>query len=304
VPSRRATYQFGLRIGPTCYLDVYELPDRGSVRRLTTLKMPGAVEMHDVFATDRYLVFAVTPYYSSALGLLAKGSFVESLVRRAGEGTRFLIVPIDEPSRVIEIETEPFFVWHAVNAFEDAGRLVLDLIRYDDFQDHAAWIVETTAGRPRAGHGSTLVRYTLDPIARTARWATMHDRPGEFPVVTPTRWSSHHRFAWMSAWDRATDGQGWFDRIARIDLERDQRVDFDPGPRTIVGEPTLVPRSDREDDTWMLALCLDLDRGSYLGVWDGASAGGEPIARAWFADPLPPGLHGTWQPATDGQSEA
>jgi all-trans-8'-apo-beta-carotenal 15,15'-oxygenase len=295
VPARRATYQFGLRVGPRCFLDVYELPDAGAPRLLTTIRMPGVVEVHDMFATERHLVFAITPYWASSLRLLAKGSFLETLIKRDGQPTRFLVVPIDEPTRIVEIEAEPFFFWHAVNAFEHAGRLVLDLVRYDDFHAHARWLERTAAGEDAGPHGSSLVRYVLDPVARTARAETLHDRACEFPIVSPTRHATAHRYAWIAAHDSRHDGRGWFDRIARVDLDTGVRADFDPGARAIVGEPAIVPRSDREDDVWMISLVRDLDRGaSCLAVWDGASTGGEPIARAWFDEPLPAGLHGTW----------
>jgi all-trans-8'-apo-beta-carotenal 15,15'-oxygenase len=294
VPSRQATYQFGMRIGPRCFIDVYELPDKGNVRLMTSFRLPGVVEMHDMFATENYLVFAVLPYWSSSLGMLANGSYVDSLVERKGQPTRFVVIPIDEPHRHIEIECEPFFFWHSLNAYDDGGRIVLDFIRYDGFVQQARWIEDVTTGQQGGHHGGSVVRYVLDPIARTSRRETLHERCGEFPVVSPRVMARPYRYGWMAGFDRGHDGHGWFDRIARIDVDSGSRIDCSPGSRATVGEPVLVPRSEREDDVWVLAFVRDLDRGaSCVAVWDGAS-GGEPVARAWFADQLPAGLHGTW----------
>jgi all-trans-8'-apo-beta-carotenal 15,15'-oxygenase len=63
VPARRTTYQFGLRIGPKVFLDVFALPDSGGAQRLASLALPGVMEAHDFFATDNHLVFVLPPLW-------------------------------------------------------------------------------------------------------------------------------------------------------------------------------------------------------------------------------------------------
>lgn len=70
-------------------------------------------------------------------------------------------------------------------------------------------------------------------------------------------------------------------------------IELDPGPDTVVGEPELVARSEREGDVWVLAVLNDLGRrASCLAIWDGLSQEDEPVARIWFEQLLPFGLHG------------
>src|SRR5262249_39774148 len=49
VASRAVTYQFGMRVGRQVWLDVYALPDSGAPCRLTSIALPGVMEVHDFF---------------------------------------------------------------------------------------------------------------------------------------------------------------------------------------------------------------------------------------------------------------
>lgn len=295
VPARRTTYQFGLRIGRRCFLDIDALPDAGSPRRLTSVRVPGVLEVHDFFATEHHLVFLITPFRSSSLELIRVGAFAPALRRREGEPTRVLVVPIDEPGAVLELETEPFFFWHGFNAYEHGDTLVLDFIRYDDFHENNRWICETAAGRDAGEQGSMVCRGIIEPRARRVRFETLARRQCEFPVTNERVHAREHRFGWSAGFAPEHDGRGWYDRLLRHEVRTGEIRDIDPGPNVAVGEPILVPRSNAEDDVWLMSFARDLDAGaSFLGVWDGKSMDAEPIARVWFDQLLPPALHGRW----------
>lgn len=300
VASRATTYQFGMRVGPKIFLDVYALPDRGAASKLTTIRIPYVSEVHDFFATQSHLVFVITPLHTTAMRLLANGSFLDSMRWRPERGCEVIVVPIDRPSEQVRFQTDAFFWWHGINAFErDGGRtIVLDLVRYPEFFGHNRWIEETVRGGDGGEHTGRTYRGVLDLARRTARWEERYARPTEFPVVSPDVAGQAYRYGWMAGSDRRHDGRGWWDRIVRLDLESGASIEIDPGVRCSVGEPIVVPRSAREEDVWVLAHVRDLARGaSFLGVWDGERPDDAPIARVWFDQLLPPGLHGTWVPS-------
>jgi all-trans-8'-apo-beta-carotenal 15,15'-oxygenase len=295
VPARATTYQFGVRVGPKVFLDVFALPDQGAPRRIASLPLPGMMEVHDFFATERHLVFLLPPLSCSTLRMLWEGSGFGALRWQPGAPVQVLVLPIDSPESPVRMETEPFFFWHGANAYEEGGRLTLDLFRYPDYPSTAQWLARTPAGERCDPTGCQLWSAELDLARKEVRWTPRSSCAGEFPAVNPARLAGRHRLVWAAGWAPEHDGIGWPDRLLGLDVESGEVRVIRPSGRCIVGEPTLVARSEQEDDVWVLCLVLDLDaQASYLGIWDGAREGEAPVARAWFDHAMPPALHGTW----------
>jgi carotenoid cleavage dioxygenase-like enzyme len=76
---------------------------------------------------------------------------------------------------VVWIEIEPCYVFHALNAYDDAdGNVVLDVARYDDM-----FAVDRFG--PGTSGGPTLDRWTIDPRAGAIATERIDDTPQEFP---------------------------------------------------------------------------------------------------------------------------
>ena len=298
VPARRTTYHIGLRTGAAVHLDVFALPDRGPASRMTSLRLPGLMEVHDFFATENHLVIVLPPLWGHPLRMIWSGSFVRSLDWHAGAATEIVVIPIDRPEQAWRLQTEPFFFWHAANAYEDGARIVLDLVRYPDFSGVREWLERVPAGEESRPSGGTFWRGEIDLAARRARWEERWPRSCEFPMVHPQRLARRHGHAWVAAYASEASAGGWWDRLVRLDLERAEAIEIDPGPKRAVGEPVLVQKSDAEHDAWVLALVRDLSAGAtHLAIWDGARPRDDAVARLWFDQQLPPSLHGAWVPA-------
>ena len=300
VASRGVLYQFGMRIGKQVWLDVFELPAQAAARRLHSIALPGISEVHDFFATDNHLVFVLAPLWCSSLALLARRSFVETLSWRADQPTTVLVLPLAEPHKVLRLETEPFFFWHGVNAYERAGgrELVLDLVRYPDFESTKRTLdaFSDSGGIAAGGYrGSSLYRGVIALTEKRIEWQQHAARVCEFPGVHRDNHGRNYRQTWLATTGREASRDGWFNALTRIDVETGDSQDIDLGAHRTVSEPALIPRSAREDDVYVLSLVRDYaaDR-SWLGVWDGAQPQDEPLAKVWFDQLLPAPLHGCW----------
>lgn len=296
VASRHTVYQFGVNIGASVTLDVFALPADGPAQCVTRIPLPGVMELHDFFATDNHLIFVLAPLWCSSLELLRKGSFVESLSWRPGEPTTVLVMPLARPQEIQRIETEPFFFWHGVNAFERANghEIVLDLVRYPDFAATKLALDALSDGTPiPPPRGGTLWRGVLDLAHGRAHWEERWPHRCEFPGVHKDVQGREHRQTWVAG--HTGDGAGWYDSLCRVDLDTGASSRLTPGPGCDVSEPAIVARSTAEDDVYVLALIADHRAdASWLGIWDGARADSPPLARIWFDQRLPPPLHGCW----------
>jgi carotenoid cleavage dioxygenase-like enzyme len=296
---RRTTYNFGLKVGRKMGLCLYALPDDGPARMIGTIPLDGAYMVHDFIATDDHLVFFVAPARINVpRALLNIGDFTSFVGWKPELGTEVIVVPIDDPARMVRFHTEAFFQWHFTNAYTRpgaAGEIVVEYVRYPDFQsfydlggiDHGGPSTDALAlGRYH--------RAVIDVAHKAMRSEMMFDGSCEFPRVHPAVEGAPHRFAWMS--------RGDLDGIARFDATTGAVVEHRVGPHQRVSEPIFVPRAGArpgdEADGHVLSLCYDGARDeSFVAVYDGARLADGPVARVWLGYAVPITFHGIWVPA-------
>ena len=298
VPARRAAYNFGVRYGRRIELDLFELPDAGPARRLATLPLPGATMLHDFIATERHLVFFVPPLRLRILRqLVGLGTFGENLRWRPQEGTEILVVPIDAPARARRFEVPAFYQWHFAGAFERGDELVVDYVRFSDFQSNR-WLREIIDGPARSTIRGTLHRAVIDAAAGRFVDEERAAVGCEFPRVA--RPGQANRFVYVAAHSGEEAARGLFDRVARVDVDSGAVESVGLGDGQYPSEPVFVRRPDGRDeaDGWLLTLVYDgaSDR-SGVAVLEAGALGRGAIARAWFDHHLPFTFHGNFAPA-------
>ena len=113
---------------------LYGLPADSSTRRvIARMPVKEPAYMHAFGMSERYLILAEYPLRVNPLKLAFSGKpFIENYTWRADEPTRFQV--FDRASGELRgtYETDAFFCFHHVNAFERGGELVIDLCAYDD----------------------------------------------------------------------------------------------------------------------------------------------------------------------------
>ena len=301
-PVRRAFYNFGIRFGGRTQLDLFELPDTGSVRLLASLPVPPSF-VHDFAVTEDYLLFLIPPLRLRLLRqLFGFGRFCDNMDWRPAEGVEVLIVPIDDPKRPIRFAADPFFQFHLGNAYQEKGQIELDVVRYPDFAGSHRWLAGLLDGDPGSAHAGRLCRAVIDPARRLMRVEQRADLPCEFPQVSPRSLTRAHRYTYAAAHSSVQASRtGPFDRLAKIDLANGNTV-LAPlgGDGRYVSEPIFVPRdaADAEDDGWLLTLVHDTPSNTaHLAVVDARAMEAGAVARAHFDHFLPPTFHGVWAPS-------
>ena len=278
VASRKAMYNFGIEYGRVSKLALYELPDAGPARKLGTVPLSGAPTIHDFIATDTHLVFFVSPTRVDVPRmLLGLGTFSQLFKWKPELGTEIICVPIDRPTEVLRFTTEAFYQWHFANAFNRANELVIDYVRYanyDSFYDIGAAGAGATRGVLGSGH---FHRATIDLAAKTLRSEQISDRSGEFPTLIPGEEGREHSITYCTFDDLGAigsiDASG---KIVSHELPGDHRGT----------EPVYV-------DGHLLALCHTRD-AAYVGVYDAARIPAGPVAKVWLDHHVPITFHGTF----------
>ncbi len=283
---------FGYDVFGPPYLRYHEMDRDGTILHTTEVGIPQATMQHDFAVTASRVAFLDLPVVFDA-GLSERG--VSLPFRWDPEsGARVGVMARGGPGTAVRwVDTDPCFVFHVVNAFDEGDDVVLDVLRYEQtFDTPPGGVLGTTLPtleRWRVGEGATAV-------ARTP----LDDRTVELPRVDDLVAGRPYRYAYCAEVARV-DGADRFGGLLCYDLGRDEVVRHDPGPGRAAGEPIFVrgPGGRADNEGWVLSVVHDAARGaSDLVVIDATSFSGRPEAVVHLPVRVPFGFHGSWVPAS------
>ena len=296
VARRRTLYNFGMSYGKQTALTLFALPDDGPARFLGRIPLSRPVLLHDYIATDKHLVFFVSPVRVVVWRMMmALRSFTDNFMWTPTDGTEVIVVPIDTPDRPIRFCTDPFCQFHFAGAFEDRGEIVVDYVRYPDSRLLGAlgdgtglsWTDPSTHV-----HGE-LHRARIDLAKKQLRSAPLWEGHCEYPRIAEQVAGGRHQHIWLQS-SRYVDGVMRF-QISRIDEDGASRHHtFAPGE--LCSEPVLAQsQTGREDDGSVLTLVYDSHTArSHVAVLDARTL--SPQVRVQLTQAIPLTFHGSWWP--------
>jgi len=170
-PERGELIGYVARLSRVSEYVLYGLPAGSAERRvIARLPVKRPAYMHAFGMSGRHLILAEYPLRVNPLKLALSGKpFIENYVWAPQEGTRFRVVDRETGALRGTYETEPFFCFHHVNAFERGEELVVDLVAYDDPTIiDALYLDEHGPRRPLPR--TELRRYVIDLASGAVRW--------------------------------------------------------------------------------------------------------------------------------------
>lgn len=255
--------------------------------------------LHSFGMSSRFLVIAEFPFVVNPLSLLLwLRPYIENFRWKPQRGTRFHVFERASGRAVGSYETDAFFSFHHVNAFEDGDDLVVDLVGYDDAAIIDAFYVNRLEDSANELPIGTLRRFRL-PVSGRRRAVvaeTLSPTCIELPSFDYPRMSmrADHRYVYGVG---LHDRQGFYDQLVKLDLtDGSARTWHEPGHYP--GEGVFAGRPGRtaEDDGVIMSVVLDAGRGtSYLLVLDAHTF--TEVARAELPHPVLFGYHGQFYDA-------
>ncbi len=268
-------------------LHLYIVDAAGRLVRGERIAGPYPALVHDFAITERHVVFAICPVTLSLDRLRSgrppiawepqKGGFV-GVAPRAGGQARWIPAPT-------------CMAWHTLNAFDDGGRIVLDLCA----QGAAAFPRDDGAATPESDLQQFLTRWTIEPAAGAVAAERLSDVVYEYPRIDERRTGRPHRFGYFAAVGGPGTGDLSHRAIGRFDFERREMAMWRAGEGLAVSEPVFAPRGSDEGDGWVLATVFDeRENRSWLAVLDALDVAAGPLARAHLDHRVPAGFHGSF----------
>ena len=258
----------------------------GPTRPVEGVERPSMI--HDMAITPRYVVLVVAPLYFTPQAALSGGSLMSW---EPEHGTRIALIPRDG-GPVRWFHDDAFWMWHAANAHDADGPVVLDYVEWPN----PGLILP---GAPAAR--SHLARAVLDPAAGTVRREQLDDAHIEFARIDDRlvgRAQPVSAVAVMTG--RPHPYRGCHDGLAWHNTRTGTVVQWRPDDLA-VGEPVFAPdpRSDAPDRGWWVTFATRFSTGAgSMVVIPAADPAAGPVAEIRLPVRVPLGLHGSWLPAS------
>ncbi|HUI22407.1 MAG TPA: carotenoid oxygenase family protein [Methylocella sp.] len=290
--ARQLIYNLEIAFGrKTSYRFTGMTPGSHRRRIVAEIESSEPAYSHSFGMSERYLILAEFPLVTKPLRLLLSGRpFIETYRWSPSRGVRFTIIDKDTGAIVRRAEGEPCFAFHHVNAYEEGGAVVLDLVAFKDARIiDALYLDELRAGK--AIPEGLLTRFSIplgeSPVARKALSSLAMELPRiAYHQVAGRR----HRYVWSTG---AAHG-GFLDRLVKQDIDT-AKVTTWSEKNGFPGEPVFVsaPNAEAEDEGVLLSVVLDAEQTrSFLVVLDAATM--QEHARAYAPHVIPFGFHGNY----------
>ncbi len=264
-------------------------PDATEPEVIGELPVKQPAYMHSFGLTERWLVLAEFPFVVNPISIPLSGRpYIEYYRWKPELGTRFTLIDRSTGEATGPFETDAFFAFHHVNAYEDGDEVVVDICTYPD----AGLVKDLYLERLRAGAPVAkpeLRRFTITHGTGTVASERLTEEGLELARINYGR-CNERRYRYV--WGVGVGESGWLDRIVRADLEsRTTTAWSEPG--CYPGEPVFVaaPDAQAEDEGVLLSVVFDSNRGgSFLLCLDASDL--SELARAQAPHHIPYGFHG------------
>jgi carotenoid cleavage dioxygenase len=279
---------FGYDIFGPPFLRYHVLDAQGVLTKTEPISIPNPVMVHDFGITNRSVVFLDLPVVFE-MALVGKQPF--PFTWRPELGARVGVMPRTGTSDdVVWVDLEPCYVYHPLNAYDDAdGKVVIDVARYDD-------MFKTEVFGPGSSAPPTLDRWTIDPVARRVATERLDDVAQEFPRIDERQAGRVHRYGYTTEVEVANTWSAPHG-LRKHDLVAGTVERHDVGPGRHAAEGVFAPASPDagEDEGWVLSVVYDQARdASDLVIVDATDFTAAPVATVHLRRRVPYGFHGSW----------
>ena len=257
------------------------------------VELPGPRLPHDMGLTENYVILHDLPVVFTERGL--RNNLWQIELR--DQPARFGVVPRNgSGAQVRWFETDPCYIYHVINAWEDGEEVVMTACRMvpNGLKPNTAYGPYASMVAVLNLHG-VAVEWRMNMRTGQIKQRQIDDRIGEFPVVNldkasrKTRWSYHVAIA-------PGDMQR-FDGLYKYDLQSGACQVHRYAEGCGGSEAGFAPRigAADEDEGYVIVFVTDpsSDR-SEVQVLNSKTFEDGPIARVPLPGRVPAGFHGTW----------
>jgi all-trans-8'-apo-beta-carotenal 15,15'-oxygenase len=296
-PETGDLWAFGVDAGPKSTITIYKVDPQGNLTTSCSQKVNGFCFLHDFAYTSNYRIFLQNPVAFEPLPFLLGFKTAGACIGlKPNTPTKILL--FDRTGNLTTLETDPGFVFHHCNAFEQGDEIILDSVCYQDYPKLEPNVDFRNVDFSTVIPGK-LCRFRINPKTGSVSREILVDRSCEFPTIHPRCVGKPYRYAYIGAIAGESKGNAPLQAILKIDIETGKQELHSFAPRGFIGEPVFVPRNSSptsaEDDGWIITLIFDAasDRSDIV-ILDAQNISAAPVATLHLKHHVPYGLHGNF----------
>lgn len=303
-PDTGAYFNYTYEYAPKAQYVVFE--SNNEETRVLARFQEVPVYIHSITATKKYVVLMT---YSAPLSLLKllTTSYADSMDTKSTMRVKFYVISREHAKISAVFDSDPFFCFHNINAFDEDGKVVIDLAKYDD-ASVTGMLYRSKILRGEAKLGAVPVRFTTPnmeeaaasymddgkPVASLAPVLLANDCDIELPRVCDTKCMRRYQYAYGISDAGMKAPAPLFNSLVKLHVETGEKQLYTPADGAC-GEPIFVknPEGSEEDDGVLLSVVLDKrEQKSFMAVVDARTM--QEIARASVPQAVPLGFHGQY----------
>lgn len=297
-PKTKQLINFGIVPGIKPKLSLYKVSAAGQIiqQQMYPLKFPAFC--HDFAVSEHYAIFFISPLMiKNTLGFLTGfKSIGESVQYDPSYQTEVWLISLDDFSVKLKTEIDPFIVIHYGNAYEQEGRVNLDLFQYDNWNVNS-FLMDVFNNNIE--QGGDLYRYSINPEDSDDIGITKYhsNLGGDFPTWNWHRTAQSYNYLYANV-ILQNGTPYYFNGIEKIDLENDVCQVHDCGSGRFTSEALFVPRKEAnsEDDGYLISTVYDYKSDCNEILIIDAKDFGSTLCRAKLKHFLPFRFHGSYVP--------
>ncbi|MGK7392642.1 MAG: carotenoid oxygenase family protein [Candidatus Cyclobacteriaceae bacterium M2_1C_046] len=289
--SKGNMFSYMTHFGAKSYYNIYRLPADSDKREIiTSVPVKEPSYMHSFGMTENYILLTEFPLVVHPLKMrFSQRPFIEKYSWKEDYGTKIHVINKNN-GNIKSFNTDPFFAFHHVNAFEADGEITFDLVGYKN-----AGIIEglyldrlnSDDGNVTAGN---LWRFKLSLDNGSISKKVVSDSLMDLPRINYEKVNCRpYRYVYAAGIQIPGN---FFDSLIKVDVETGE-VKVWKEDNCFPGEPVFVekPGANKEDDGVILSIVLDAEsNSSFLLILDAKNF--KEAARAEVPQHITFGFHG------------
>lgn len=294
IDEKNTVYNYMTEFGRKANYKVYSLEENSHRRKLiASIPVKEPAYMHSFPMTENYIILIEFPMLFNLLQFrFTNIPPAEAFKWKPERGTKIHL--IDKRSGNIRtFETETFFGFHQVNAFEQDDEIIFDFVCYKDAEIISLLYLDNL----RSGNtdfGGQLWRFRIKPAENAVYKEVISHFNFELPRINYGKINTKpYNFAFGVG--RSVPGS-FVDNITKIDVNN-RKANIWHQESCHPGEPIFIekPEAKTEDDGILLSVVLNSQKeNSFLLVLDAKDL--KEIARAEVPQHITFGFHGQYVP--------
>lgn len=287
-PTTHEWYNVGIQYAHNSNYIIYKMAKESTQRKIVaTIPVGYPTYIHSFAMTPHYIIITETPFTVSPYDLLLSDtSFIENFNWKPKNGTNFLVINKQTGKKVGTYKTEPFFTLHHVNAYEQNGDIIVDLIAYKDPQITRAFAYENLCDPRLQLPASHLKRFIINPDNDHVQVNQLSPHNIELPNINPNALMHKYHYLYVTSSEH-----GFSQSILKLDVNSKHHQKWHER-NAYTTEAVFVPRpgATQEDDGIVLSLILDAqNKKSFLLILDAKDL--KELARVYTPHAIPFTVH-------------